>query len=131
MPTFKSRRPMKKRPMGSGRPGGSGGPGGPGGKKKSFGGGGGSKKKRPPLKRTKKNIDKANQPSIENTGMESLYLKELVEDEKLMVVVLSTGEEVRGYIRYYDRDVFSIGPEDDSPKIFLRKASIRYMYEAE
>jgi hypothetical protein len=112
MPIFKGRRPAKKRPFGSNKPV----------KKKRV-------KKRPAKRVKKKKVVKPPQPSIENTGMESLYLKELIEDEKLIVVVLTSGEEVRGYIRYYDRDVFSIGPADGSPKQFIRKTGVRYLYE--
>ncbi len=69
--------------------------------------------------------------NYEETGMEVNYLKELVDAEKPIVVVLSTGEKIRGTVRYYDRDVFSLGPADGSPKIFLRKSGIRYLYEEE
>src|SRR5262245_5018531 len=113
MPIFKGRRPAKKRPFGSSKPG----------KKKRV------NKKRPPKRVKKKKVIKPPQPSIENTGMESLFLKELIEDEKLIVVVLTNGEEVRGYMRYYDRDVFSIGPADGGPKRFIRKSGVRYLYE--
>jgi len=112
MPMFKSRRPMKKKPIGANKFS----------KTKK-------KKKHPPKRAKKKNIIKPLPPSIESTGMESLYLKELIEDEKLVVVVLNSGEQVRGYVRYYDRDVFSIGPADGGPKIFIRKTGIRYLWE--
>lgn len=129
MPIFKSRRPMKKKPMGAGgKSGGPGGPGGPGGAKFKNG----KKKKHPPKRIVKKKrIVKPEPASIESTGMESLYLSDLIESETTVVVVLNNGEEVRGRIRYYDQDVFSIGPEEGGPKLFLRKSGIRYMYEAE
>jgi small nuclear ribonucleoprotein (snRNP)-like protein len=113
MPMFKSRRPMKKKPAGSNKFSKA--------KKKG--------KKGPPKRAKKKKIVKPPPPSIESTGMESLYLKELIEDEKIVVVVLNSGEQVRGYIRYYDRDVFSIGPIDGGPKIFIRKTGVRYLFE--
>jgi small nuclear ribonucleoprotein (snRNP)-like protein len=112
MPMFKSRRPMKKKPVGSNKFN----------KTKK-------KKKHPPKRAKKKKIVKPPPPSIESTGMESLYLKELIEDEKMVVVVLNNGEQVRGYVRYYDRDVFSIGPADGGPKIFIRKTGVRYLFE--
>jgi hypothetical protein len=103
---------MKKKPMGAG-------------KKNDRG----KKKKRPPKRVKKKKIVKPQQPNIESTGMESYYLKELIESEKRVVIVLNSGEEVRGYIRYYDRDIFSVGPADGGPKIFVRKSGVRYLYE--
>ncbi len=112
MPIFKSRRPMKKKPMGAGKMG----------KKKPL-------KKRPVKHLNKRTIDKPIQPSIESTGMESLYLRDLVESEKIVVIVLTSGEQVRGHVRYYDKDIFSIGPVDGGPKMLLRKSGVRYMYE--
>ena len=65
----------------------------------------------------------------DDTGRESEYFKKLVDNEKAVVVVMSDGEKVHGTIRYYDREVFSLGPADGSTKRFLRKSSIRYLYE--
>ncbi len=70
-------------------------------------------------------------PNIVSTGMEGLYFKELIEIEQLMGVKLKNGELIRGYVRYYDADVISIEPADGSPKMFLRKDGIGYMYEIE
>ncbi len=84
----------------------------------------------------KKNTHRAPKPppapkpvNYEETGMETAYLKELVDRETPVVVVLSSGETLRGIVRYYDRDVFSLGPATGGPKLFLRKTGIRYMYE--
>ncbi|MFN0124553.1 MAG: hypothetical protein ACKV2V_28970 [Blastocatellia bacterium] len=97
-------------------------------------GGGGGGSKRPPQKRRPApghmGGPSARSNDIENTGMEAAYLRELVEGEIPVVVVMRTGEELRGTVRYYDRDVFSLG-RDEGPKLFLRKCSIRYMYEVE
>ncbi len=65
----------------------------------------------------------------DDTGREAAYLKELIDDETPIVVVLRTGEKLRGIVRYYDRDVFSLGPADGGPKLFLRKTGVRYLYE--
>lgn len=114
MPFFKNRRPMKKQGAAAG------GPGKP--VKKGA-------KKRPAKKAVRKKLDKAAVPSIENTGMEAWYLEQLIKQEQPVAVVLTSGETLRGFVRYYDKDVFSLGPEDGGPKIFLRKESIRYLYE--
>ena len=107
---------------------------GPAGKKKSFkkgggGSGGGGKKKGGGKRRMPKPPSAPKPINYEETGMETLYLKELVDHEVPVVVVLSTGESIRGIVRYYDRDVFSLGPATGGPKIFFRKDGIRYMYE--
>ena len=132
MPIFRGgRRPTKKKSFGGkqGKPGGRGGKfgGKPGGK---FGKAAGPKKgKKRPLKRKKKVVKKPPAQTIESTGMEAWYMKQLMTSEIPIVVVLNTGERVRGFIRYYDKDTFSLGPVDGSPKMFLRKESIRYLYE--
>src|SRR5215475_11819365 len=130
MPIFRGRKPTKKKSFG-GKPGGKPGRGGKfGGKPGKFGKAAGGKKgkKRAP-KRKKKPVKKAPAPSIESTGMEGWYMKQLMEAEIPVVVVLNTGEKVRGLVRYYDKDTFSLGPADGSPKMFLRKEGIRYLYE--
>ena len=130
MPIFRGRKPTKKKSFG-GKPGGKPGRGGKfGGKPGKFGKAAGGKKgkKRAP-KRKKKPVKKAPAPSIESTGMEGWYMKQLMEAEIPVVIVLNTGEKVRGLVRYYDKDTFSLGPTDGSPKMFLRKEGIRYLYE--
>ena len=134
MPIFRGgRRPTKKKSFGGkpgGKPGGRGGKfgGKPGGKFGKAAGGPKKGKKRPP-KRKKKVVKKAPAQTIESTGMEAWYMKQLMTSEIPIVVVLNTGEKVRGFVRYYDKDTFSLGPADGTPKMFLRKESIRYLYE--
>ncbi len=45
-----------------------------------------------------------------------------------MVVQLLDGEEIRGVIEYYDRDMIKIN-RTDGPNLFIRKAHIRYIYK--
>ncbi|HZF39919.1 MAG TPA: hypothetical protein VE715_13915 [Blastocatellia bacterium] len=134
MPIFRGgRKPTKKKSFGGkpGKPGRGGKFGGkPGGGKFGRAAGGPIKKskKRAP-KRKKKIVKKAPAQTIESTGMEAWYMKQLVTAGIPIVVVLDTGEKMRGFVRYYDKDTFSLGPADGSPKMFLRKDSIRYLYE--
>jgi hypothetical protein len=65
---------------------------------------------------------------MESTGFEAAYFRELIDEEIPVVIVMKTGEQLRGFVRYYDRDVFSLG-QPDGPKLFLRKSSVRYLYE--
>ena len=135
MPIFRGRKPTKKKSFGGkqgkpGRGGKFGGkPGGGGGGKFGRSAGGPKKSKKRPPKRKKKIVKKAPAQTIESTGMEAWYMKQLMTAEIPIVVVLDTGEKVRGLVRYYDKDTFSLGPIDGSPKMFLRKDSIRYLYE--
>ncbi len=131
MPIFNSRRPSKKKPASNGKnfkPRN----GRDNNKNASSGGSNknnNSKMRRPskPIKR--KPFDRPAQTSIENTGMEAAYLKELIDTQKTVVIVMTDGDQIRGQVRYYDKDVFSVGPADGGPKMFLRKTSIRYLYE--
>ena len=66
---------------------------------------------------------------LEDTGSESAYLKSLVDSRAKVTVVLNTGEEFRGRIRYYDRHCFSIGLSAEGPRLFLRKASVAHIIE--
>ena len=65
----------------------------------------------------------------ENTGSESTYLKSLVDSHAKVTVVLKSGEQFRGHIRYYDRHCFSLGLSAHGPRLFLRKASVSYIAE--
>ncbi|HMV49746.1 MAG TPA: hypothetical protein PLD20_27460 [Blastocatellia bacterium] len=141
MPFFKSRGPSKGRGSGGGsnRSGGGGRPGGGGRGGRSGGGGrpGGGrpfgKKKSSKKKRfsKKKAAKKATLPTIDNTGMEGWYFRELVQTEKLIHVKLTNGEEFDGFVRYYDKDTISVEPDDGSPKMFIRKDGLRYLYEVD
>ncbi len=68
-------------------------------------------------------------PDIGETGCEATYLRSLVDSRAKVVVVLTTGETLRGRVRYYDRDCFSLGPEKGRPKVFLRKEFVKCLYE--
>jgi hypothetical protein len=108
--------------QGGGRPPGKFGGRPPfGGKRKKFVKKKGKPKRRPPMPPPVN--------TIEYTGQEALYLKTLMEQETPVVLKLTSGELVRGYIRYYDKDTFSFFPGDGSPKMFVRKTGVRYLYE--
>ena len=64
-----------------------------------------------------------------STGAEAEYLKSLVDSRTRVTVVLKTGEQLRGRIRYYDRDCFSFGPDAGGPRLFLRKSSVHSIRE--
>ena len=86
-------------------------------------------------KRKKKSYRRTSKPASAQatdyggTGQEAVYLRSLVDSGTMVVVVMTSGEQICGYMRYYDRDCFSLGPADGGPKLFLRKSSVRYLYE--
>ena len=64
----------------------------------------------------------------ESTGAEANYLFKNKEASTAMVLRLSDGDEVRGIIEYYDRDMIKIN-RTTGPNLFIRKDQIRYMYK--
>ena len=66
-------------------------------------------------------------PPPEFTGAEAAYLHRNKEARSPMVVRLSDGEDVRGIIEYYDRDMVKIN-RTEGPNLFIRKSQIRYMH---
>ncbi len=142
MVAFKGRRPMggggggsSSRPFGGGGSGGGGGRpfgGGSGGGGRPFGGGGkfGKKPKfRKPFKKKPKRRPEVAPPAMDQTGLEALYLKTLMEEATPIVLVLTSGEKIKGLVKYYDKDTFSFSPADGSPKLFVRKDCVKYLYE--
>ncbi len=142
MVAFKGRRPMGgggggSRPFGGGGSGGGGGRpfgGGSGGGGRPFGGGGGrpfgkKPKFRKPFKKKPKRRPEVAPPAMDQTGLEALYLKTLMEEATPIVLVLTSGEKIKGLVKYYDKDTFSFSPADGSPKLFVRKESVKYLYE--
>ena len=65
----------------------------------------------------------------DHTGAEAEYLQSLVDSHAEVAVKLITGETLRGHIRYYDQDCFSIGLSAPGPRIFIRKTSVAYIEE--
>src|ERR1051326_3054950 len=45
-----------------------------------------------------------------------------------VVVKLIDGEEVRGWIEYYDKDIIRI-TRDTQPNLFIYKSRVKYLYE--
>ena len=71
--------------------------------------------------------DERHGPPPEFTGAEAAYLFRNKEARSTMVVRLADGEEVRGIIEYYDRDMVKIN-RTEGPNLFIRKSQIRYMH---
>ncbi|MBM3791943.1 MAG: hypothetical protein FJW35_16545 [Acidobacteria bacterium] len=74
-------------------------------------------------------LGQADLPSSEGTGSEATNLRSLVDSREKVTVVFQDGEHLRGRVRYYDRDTFSIGPAGGGPKILLRKNGVLYISE--
>ena len=65
----------------------------------------------------------------ESTGAESDYWRSLVDSRADVTVVLESGEQLKGRIRYCDLNCFSIHLADRGLNVFLRKSSVLCIYE--
>lgn len=59
-----------------------------------------------------------------DTGAEAARLRELVDARSKVTVILKTGEQLRGRIRYIDRDCFSLRLAEGGLKLLLRKSNV-------
>lgn len=64
----------------------------------------------------------------ESTNEEAAYLKQLVEKQRSVMIKLVTGETVRGWIEYYDRNMLRLTREG-LPNLFIYKHQIAYVEE--
>ena len=68
------------------------------------------------------------QAAPEATNRESEYIDKLSKNKTPVVVKLIDGEEVRGWIEYYDRDIIRI-TRGAEPNLFIYKNRVKYLYE--
>ena len=66
----------------------------------------------------------------EHTNAEAFYYLKQMNAATPMVVVLDTGEELRGAIEWYDRSCLKVHRED-KPNVLVFKHAIRYLYKQE
>ena len=64
------------------------------------------------------------------TFEEVKYLRRLVDTAKIIRIKLVSGEEVEGYLEYWDAHFLRLTREDrGEPNLFIFKHEIRYLYE--
>jgi host factor-I protein len=68
------------------------------------------------------------QSAPETTFREAEYIDRLSKSRTPVVVKLTDGEEVRGWIEYYDKDIIRITRETQ-PNLFIYKNRVKYLYE--
>ena len=68
------------------------------------------------------------QAAPETTFREAEYIDRLSKSRTPVVVKLIDGEEVRGWIEYYDKDIIRI-TRDTQPNLFIYKSRVKYLYE--
>lgn len=65
----------------------------------------------------------------EQTHAEAFYFQKQMQGRTPMVVVLKNGEEIQGWIDWYDRNCIKIN-RNAQPNLLIYKQSIRYMFKA-
>jgi len=64
----------------------------------------------------------------EDTGQEVLYLQQHSEHHTPMIVTLVNGEQIKGWIEYYDLDIIRVTLAR-GPNRFIYKSDILFMFE--
>jgi len=68
-------------------------------------------------------------PPPGETGQEALYLRSLSDRQVVVTVKLRDGEQVRGWIEYFDDSMVRLTREG-APNLFIYKSQIRSIAEA-
>jgi host factor-I protein len=68
------------------------------------------------------------QAAPETTFREAEYIDRLSKSRTPVVVKLIDGEEVKGWIEYYDKDIIRI-TRDTQPNLFIYKNRVKYLFE--
>lgn len=66
----------------------------------------------------------------EQTNAEEFYYLKQMAARTPMVIVLTDGEELRGWIEWYDKSAIKLN-RHSGPNLLIPKRSIRYMYKEE
>ena len=68
------------------------------------------------------------QGAPEHTFREAEYIDKLSKSRTAVIVKLIDGEEIKGWIEYYDKDIIRITRETQ-PNLFIYKSRVKYLYE--
>lgn len=66
----------------------------------------------------------------EATNAENFYYLKQMNSKTPMVIVLTDGEEVRGWIEWYDRTCLKVNREG-APNLLIQKHCIKYLFKQE
>ena len=75
-----------------------------------------------------RNFQQRKQVPPEQTNAESYYYLKQMAAKTPMVVVLTDGQEVRGWIEWYDKNCLKVN-RDRGPNLLIQKACIKYLYK--
>lgn len=88
-------------------------------------------KGKPPEKRPPQGDgDKPKSTPAEHTNAENFYYAKQIQQKTPMVLLLNSGEEIRGEIEWYDKYAIRVG-RGAKPAVMIYKSAIRIMYKDE
>ena len=64
----------------------------------------------------------------EATNAENFYYLKQMNAKTPMVIIMTDGEEIRGWIEWYDRNCLKIN-RGDKPNLLIQKQCIKYMFK--
>ena len=87
---------------------------------------------RPDMNELKKDLParsvRRKQTPPEQTNAEEFYYLKQMAAKTPMVVVLNDGEQIRGWIEWYDKNCLKVNREH-GPNLLIPKASIKYLFK--
>ena len=66
----------------------------------------------------------------EQTSAENFYYLKQMNARTPMVIIMTDGEEIRGWIEWYDRNCLKVNREG-APNLLIQKHCIKYLYKEE
>ncbi len=66
----------------------------------------------------------------ETTNAENYYYLKQMNSKTPMVIVMTDGEEIRGWIEWYDKSCLKVNRED-APNLLIQKQCIKYLFKQE
>ena len=73
-------------------------------------------------------VSRRKQIPAEQTNAESFYYLKQMQTKTTMVIVLTDGEVIQGYIEWYDRHCLKINRHKES-NLMIMKHTVKYMYK--
>jgi RNA chaperone Hfq len=66
---------------------------------------------------------------VEQTHAENFYYQKQMQSKTQMVVVTSSGEQLRGVIEWYDKHCIKLNRASGQSNLLIYKSAIRYMFK--
>ncbi len=82
------------------------------------------------FKRLPKNGRQSRPAPPETTNAENFYYLKQMNSKTPMVIVMTDGEEIRGWIEWYDKSCLKVNREG-APNLLIQKRCIKYLFKQE